>query len=276
MTNFKTDRQLPHSACSRNNQLRAPVIDGVPAAIISFISGRKPDSDRSACRCLKVVLQKKTKSLFFGAALALLPASGFANLLSFADMGSWPVGEPPPRPWQHSDRDEGISVRTVIHDDRPWIELRDDSTEKAANLRQEFPAMRAGRLSFRLALGEDHVGEFGIYLGQGNASSPVERIVDVKSSARGLLLLGSARERVETGATISAGMQDHLFVDFSPVGHDLRLRIGRLLHDGTEIPLGENLVLNQAYPVTRLRITTDNIPRGGRVRVTDLVLTPVE
>lgn len=217
-----------------------------------------------------------SRSIIFLAALAWVPSVGWANFLTNAAPAEWPAGESPPKPWQHSDRDEGIAVRSVSHAERVWIELRDDSTEKSASLRQEFPPLKAGRFSFRLALGRDHVGEFGIYLGQGNASAPVERVIDLKSSARGLLLLGSAGERVETRALVSPGMQDHLFVDFAPVGHDLQLRLGRLAEDGTETVLGDVIVPQQAHPVTRLRITTDNLPRGGRILVTDLVLTAAQ
>ena len=214
-----------------------------------------------------------SRPLHIWAALAALaPAAALANLLTHADPGEWQLGDVPPKPWQHSDRDDGVEVRSVRHAERVWIELRDDSTEKSASLRQEFSPLRAGRLSFRLALARDHVGEFGIYLGQGNASAPVERVVDLKTSGRGLWLIGSAGERVETRAQVTPGMQDHLFVDFEPVGHDLQLRLGRLADDGTEIVLGEAVMPQQAHPVTRLRVTTDNLPRGGRVLLTDLVL----
>jgi hypothetical protein len=206
----------------------------------------------------------------------LLAAPLHANLLQHAGPAAWRAGEPPPRPWQQSDRDEGVSVRAVELEGALWLELRDDSAERSANLRQEFRPLRAGRLSFRIALARDHLGEFGIYLGQGNASSPVERIVDIKSSGRGVLMLGSAGERVPTGAQIAPGIKDHLFVEFRPLGHDLQLRLGRFGPDGTDIILGETTAPQQAHPVTRLRITSDNAPVGARVLVSDLVLTSLE
>ncbi|MBC8011739.1 MAG: hypothetical protein H7067_16765, partial [Burkholderiales bacterium] len=211
---------------------------------------------------------------FATAAIPSAPAVRPTNLLVHAVPAEWAPDEAPPKPWQHSDRDDGISVRRVEHEGASWIELRDDSAEKAANLRQEFPPLKAGRLTFRVALPRDHVGEFGVYLGQGNASAPVERVVEFKTSSRGIVVIGSAGERVNTQLSLSSGMTDHLFLEFSPVGHDLQLRLGRLLPDGTELLLGETTVPQQAHAVTRLRITTDNLPRGARVLVTDLVLSP--
>lgn len=218
------------------------------------------------------------KSLFplllAGSLAAALPASA-ANLLVNAAPADWgAAGATPPKPWQHSDRGTGdVTVRSVDHEGSLWIELRDDSQEKPANIRQEFAPLRAGRLAFRIALAKDHVGDFGIYLGQGNVAASVERIVELKSSGRGVLVLGSGGERSPTTANLAAGMQDHLFVEFSPAGHDLQIKLGRIAEDGTETVLGETIAPQQAHAVTRLRITTDNLPKGARVLVTDLVLT---
>jgi|GEM_PF-2711471 hypothetical protein len=216
--------------------------------------------------------------LFAGSLAAALPALGGENILVHASPAEWGVaGVVPPKPWQHSDRGaDDISVRTVEHEGAIWIELRDDSTENPANLRQEFPPLRAGRLTFRVALGRDHVGDFGVYLGQGNVAAPVERIVELKSSSRGVLHLGSGGERVSTAASLGAGMQDRLFLEFRPVGHDLQIKLGRLGVDGAETILGEHTAPQQAHPVTRIRITTDNVPRGARVLVTDLVLSALD
>lgn len=224
---------------------------------------------------------KSLLSLLLAGGLATaLPAFGgtAANLLVNTSPADWGgAGANPPKPWQHSDRGAGdITVRAVDHEGSLWIELRDDSHEKPANLRQEFAPLRAGRLSFRIALAKDHVGDFGIYLGQGNVAAPVERIVELKSSGRGILVLGSAGERVPTTATLTAGMQDRLVIEFLPVGHDLQLKLIRVAADGAETVLGETTAPQQAHPVTRLRITTDNLPKGSRVLVTDLVLSALD
>lgn len=216
--------------------------------------------------------------LLAGSLATALPAFGGGNLLVNSTPADWGgAGATPPKPWQHSDRGAAdITVRAADHEGALWIELRDDSHEKPANLRQEFAPLRAGRLSFRIALAKDHVGDFGIYLGQGNVAAPVERIVELKSSGRGILVLGSGGERAPTTATLTAGMQDRLFIEFRPVGHDLRLKLGRMASDGTEILLGETTAPQQAHPVNRLRITTDNLPKGSRVLVTDLVLSSLD
>lgn len=214
--------------------------------------------------------------LLAGSLATALPLSA-ANLLVNANPAAWGgPGRTPPKPWQHSDRGDEVTVRTVEHEGAMWIELRDDTSESSANLRQEFPPLRAGRLTFRIALARDHVGDFGIYLGQGNASAPVERIVELKSGGRGVLHLGSAGERVSTSGAITAGMQDRLFLEFRPVGHDLQIRLGRIGADGAETLLGELTAPQQAHPVTRLRITTDNLPKGPRVLFTDLTLSALD
>ena len=207
-----------------------------------------------------------------------MPAFAGANLLVNASPSDWGgAGVTPPKPWQHSDRGAAdVLVRSAEHEGSMWIELRDESAEKPANLRQEFPPLKAGRLTFRIALAKVHVGEFAIYLGQGNVSATVERIVELKSSGRGVLVLGSAGERTPTTAALSAGMQDRLFLEFRPAGHDLQLKLGRIATDGTETVLGEVIAPQQAHAVTRLRITTDNLPRGSHVLLTDLVLSALE
>jgi hypothetical protein len=215
--------------------------------------------------------------LLAGSLATALPAFAGDNLLVNASPADWGgAGATPPKPWQHSDRGGDVTVRALEHEGALWIELRDDSTEKPANLRQEFAPLRAGRLSFRVALAKDHVGDFGIYLGQGNVTAPVERVVELKSSGRGVLVLGSAGQRVPTSLTLAAGMNDRLFLEFRPAGHDLQLRLGRVAVDGTEITLGDMTAPQQAHPVTRLRITTDNQPKGSRVLVTDLVLSSLD
>lgn len=221
---------------------------------------------------------KSLLPLLLAASLATaLSASAGENLLVNASPAEWGgVGATPPKPWQHSDRGGDVTVHAVDHEGAVWIELRDDSTENPANIRQEFSPLRAGRLSFRIALARDHVGDFGIYLGQGNAAALVERIVELKSSGRGVLVLGSAGQRVPTSLTLTAGMNDRLFLEFRPAGHDLQLTLGRIGADGADTVLGEMTAPQQAHPVTRLRITTDNQPKGPRVLVTDLVLSALD
>lgn len=213
--------------------------------------------------------------LLLAGSLATALPSFAANLLVHALPAEWGgAGAVPPKPWQHSDRDEGIIVRSAEHNDATWIELRDDSTEKPANLRQEFPPLKAGRLSFRVSLPRDSIGEFGVYLGQGNVTAAVERIVEFKTSGRGIIVIGSGGERVNTSATFGAGMTDHFYIDFAPSGHDLIIRLGRINSDNTETQLGEYTAPQQAHPVTRLRITTDNQHRGTHLFLSDLVLAP--
>lgn len=217
-------------------------------------------------------------SLRLLALFAAFPLAATANLLTLAQPEAWTLGEALPRPWQHSDRDNDIGVRVTELDGQRWIHFTDGSSTSSANIRQEFPQMAAGRLSFRIRLHADHIGEIGIYLGQGNASSPLERVVDLKSNPQGLVRIGSVGERINSALMLASGREEHVFVEFQPVGvgeRDLSIKVGRIVADGRLILLGETISPQQAFPVTRLRITTDNAPVGGNFYITELQLEPL-
>jgi len=201
------------------------------------------------------------------------PAAALPNLLTNADSAAWSIGSAPPKPWQIPNSDPDITTLVVERNGARWVELRDNSSDKAGSLRQQFSPIKAGRLSLRIALASDHVGQFGIYLGQGNASSEVERIVDVKLDSRGTFLLGSAGQREKTALTITPGATDHLFIEFATTNEDLNLRIGRIAADGTDTVVAETTIPQQGRSVSRLRVATDLAPRGAHFYVTDLVLT---
>lgn len=207
---------------------------------------------------------------------ALLPAAAAAKFLSGTNAAKWKAGEGPPRPWQYSAPEAGTSVRVVPHAGSMWIELRDDSTTSSASLRQEFAPLKSARLSLKIALPAEHTGEFGIYLGTGNASSTDERIVDLKTNSRGIMRMGSSGERVNTSLVLAAGSTEHVFIEFRGKGSALHLRIGRINPESNDVILGEHTFPERADLVTRLRITTDNTPAGSRVLVSDLMLQAVK
>ncbi|MDP2136843.1 MAG: hypothetical protein Q8J74_03225 [Candidatus Didemnitutus sp.] len=206
---------------------------------------------------------------------AMLPGLAAAKYLSGTNAAKWKVGEGPPRPWQYNAPEAGTSVRIVQHEGTAWIELRDDSASLSASLRQEFSPLKSARLSLRIALPEDHRGEFGIYVGTGNASSTDERIVDLKTNSRGVLRMGSGGERVDSSLVLPAGTTTHVFVEFRAKGSNLLLRVGRIGVDGRDELLGEHTFPERADLVTRLRITTDNAATGSRVLVSNLLLQSV-
>ena len=195
------------------------------------------------------------------------------NLFANAIPAAWAVGDTPPKPWQIPNTDPEIVTLVVERDGVRWIELKDDSTEKAASLRQQFQPLKAGRLSFRIAVGSDHIGQIGVFLGQGNASAEVERIVELKMDSRGVIFMGSAGKREKTAVSLAPGAKDHLFVEFSCSNENLNLRLGRIEKDGTDTLVAESTIPQQGHAVSRLRIATDLAPRGGHFYVTDLVLT---
>lgn len=201
------------------------------------------------------------------------PAPKFPNLFTNAFPAGWSVGATPPKPWQIPNSDPEITTLVVERDGVRWVELRDDSTEKAASLRQQFQPLKAGRLSFRIAVATDHIGQIGIFLGQGNASAEVERIVELKVDSRGIVFIGSAGKREKTAVSLTPGIKDHLFIEFASSNENLNLRLGRISPDGTDTLIAESTVPQQGHAVSRLRIATDLAPRGGHFFVTDLVLT---
>ncbi len=205
--------------------------------------------------------------------VAVPAAAVLPNLLANASPAAWRIGNPPPKPWQFPTSDTEITVAVVERNSARWVELKDDATEKSASLRQQFQPLKAGRLSFRIALASDHVGQIGIFLGQGNASAEVERIVELKLDSRGTLLMGSVGKREKTAVTLAPGMSDHLFLEFYTSNEDLNLRLGRIASDGTDTVVTEMSIPQQGHAVSRLRVATDLAPRGSHFYVTDLMLT---
>ncbi|MDP1580947.1 MAG: hypothetical protein Q8M02_11750 [Candidatus Didemnitutus sp.] len=213
--------------------------------------------------------------LYLAAAMALLPLGVSAKILSGANAAKWKVGAPPPSPWQHSAKETDIKVEVVKLDGTNWIEFQDNSSSVSANIRQEFSPLRSGRLSLKVKLAADHGADFGIYLGPGNASSPAERVVDLKTNSRGMLRMGSTGERLDSGLVLARDKVEHIFVEFRAKGKDVHIRLGRIGADGKDEVLGEDTFPGRAQPVTRLRLTTDNSPQGAHFYVTDLQLSPL-
>ncbi len=215
----------------------------------------------------------KLRPLVLVAAVVLLPLSASAKILGGANTAKWKVGAPPPSPWQHSAKETDIKVQVVKLDDGNWIELHDNSTKVSANFRQEFAPIRSGRLTLKVKLAPDHGGDFGIYLGPGNASSSAERVVDLKTNSRGMVRLGSTGERLDSGLVLTKDTIEHIFVEFRTKGKDVQIRLGRIGADGKDEVLGDDTFPGRAQPVTRLRITSDNTPQGAHFYLTDLQLT---
>ncbi len=98
--------------------------------------------------------------------------------------------------------------------------------------------------------------------------------VELKIATPGALRIGSGGQHETTPVAFTPGATERLYVDFRTVNGDLHLVLGRLgVPDGTP-PLFETTLPQQGRSVSRLRLATDNAPRGGHVFVADLVLTP--
>jgi len=217
----------------------------------------------------------KSSCLTLIALAALTPLAALANVLGGTDAAKWKPGAVP-KPWQTTATEKDITVQVTRIDKTNWIELKDGSAEKAANVRQQFAPVVAGRLLLRVMLAPDNDGDLGIYLFDGTSSGGADRVVDIKSNKRGMLRLGTRGERIDTGLILKPGVPESIFVDFYPEGQGTTLRIGRVDADGKPEILGENTFAKQAGAVNRLRITSDNAPVGAHFYVTDLRLLPVK
>lgn len=206
---------------------------------------------------------------------ALTPLAAIANVLGAADATKWKTGEVP-RPWQTTAKEKDITVQVVRLDGANWIEFKDASADKAANLRQEFKPVTAGRLILRLMLAEDNAADLGIYLFDGTGAAATDRVVDIKSNNRGMLRLGTRGERINTGLILKPGVTESIFIDFAPEGQGTFLRIGRVNASGQPEVLGEKIFDKPAGAVSRLRITSDNAATGAHFYVTDLRLFSVQ
>lgn len=210
--------------------------------------------------------------------MSFIPQSAFAaNVLPHGDIAKWRVGEPPPRPWVRTGNRTGVTLQTVSLEGRKWLEFRDASTEGTASILCKVPTLRAGRLSLRVRMADDHDPANGIFfcLGTGEVSKDVERVVDVKTSPSGVLYLGSANQRVATGLTLAAGADEHLFIEFRPAAQGIQLRLGRIGDDGQDQLLKEETIAQPARPVDHLRIMSHGKTAGAHFFLTDLQLTPL-
>jgi hypothetical protein len=208
-------------------------------------------------------------------AAALTPLAALANVLGAADATKWKAGEVP-RPWQTTAKEKDITVQVVRLDGANWVELKDNSAEKAANLRQEFKPVTAGRLIMRVMLAPGNEADLGIYLFDGTGAAGADRVVDVKSNNRGQVRLGTRGERINTGLVLKPGVAENIFIDFGPEGQGTFLRIGRVSADGKPEVLGEKVFDKPAGAVSRLRVTSDNAATGAHFYVTDLRLFSVQ
>jgi hypothetical protein len=216
------------------------------------------------------------------AVASLLPVALAGSLAANAlvpDLSGLSPGQAVPGPWQTSDRDEGILARGGIPqgagEGTGWIELRDDSPEATANVRQRFEPVPAGRFSLRIRLGPLHSGPIGIYLGTGQASAPAERVIDLKTNDRGNLRLGSRGERQGTPLLLIPGSEVRLYLEFAPTGDGMEVVLGSLDEHGREREASRYQVpVDQAQPISALRITSDSAPTGAHFYVSDLKLLP--
>lgn len=208
--------------------------------------------------------------------LSVSPLAVAANVLPGGDVAKWREGAPP-RAWQHTANRDGITVKVVSEAGKKWLEFRDASAEAGAGIRCDVPAMRAGRLSLRVRMAENHAdaNAIGFYLGTGNVSKAEERVVDVKTVRNGVLRIGSANERVPTSVTLVGGITEHLFIEFWPAPEGIHLRLGRIGDDGKDQLLKEATIAKPAVPVNRLRITSDGRTEGAHFFITDLKLVPI-
>lgn len=190
----------------------------------------------------------------------LLKQADFSKLKSVAELSA---------PWQTTAKSAGITVRMVNAKATPptWVQMKDDSTEAAATMRQSFDAVAKGRFSVYIRANEDHKGGIGVYLGTGTASAPADRVIDIKSSDNGMFRVGSRSERQNTPLVVQPGDVYQLWTDWTPREDGaLDVRFGVIDGSGVDRVLLA-FVVQEPKPITVLRITTDAPAKGAHFLV---------
>ena len=215
--------------------------------------------------------------------LALLIAAGPLsaapkNILQSADFSALKAGKAPGKPWQTGAKAEGIEVvaGSPAGKESGWMHLRDASAEGAAALRQSFAPLAAGNFSAKIYLAKEHTATLGIYLGTGNASSPAERVIDLKTNAHGVVQIGTAGTREPTALKLEPGATTTLFVEWRPdaAGKQLEVSYGTLDEQGKPTDTQHLQMAVPIQAVSALRITSDKAPTGADFYVTNLQISP--
>jgi len=200
---------------------------------------------------------------------AAAPAAKDTNMLKQADFTKLKNVPELPAPWQTTSKSAGITVRIVNAKATPatWVQLKDESAEAAANIRQSFGAVPKGRFSVFVRANGDHTGGIGIYLGTGTAGTTEDRMIDIKTSDNGTVRIGTRGERQNTPLAILPGDVFHVWVDWAPgVGDSLDVKFGVFDNTGTERQLS-SFSVKEAKPITALRITSDTAAIGAHFLV---------
>ncbi|MGJ8640227.1 MAG: hypothetical protein ACSHYA_12630 [Opitutaceae bacterium] len=175
--------------------------------------------------------------------------------------------------WKTSDHKEGVEVKSSRPAGAPesesWFHFKDESDTNGANIRHGINPITKGSLSFRL-----HVVkaiDISTHLGDGPASKPHERIVQVVVNDTGRVKIQSANPSVSSQTYLELDQTYTLKIRFEPLGDDKTQIWVDILEDGELLETVEG-VTPMSRPIDMMRITTFNADVGGEFYITDLQL----
>lgn len=211
---------------------------------------------------------KLTALLLASLTVCTLHAAPFDENFTDGQDGQRPGGE-----WKTADNKDGITVEIGRPAGAPetekWTRLVDQSTDQPANMRRSVGPVKAGTLSLRVHIVK--LTPISIILGDGTASKPEERVVQIAINEKGKVKIQSAEPSVSSRNALAVGKSYTLNIEFAPEG-DTNTSAKVVVKDGdTELETIEGVSPAQR-PITALRITSQGEPTDGEFYVTAIKL----
>ncbi|MGJ8653885.1 MAG: hypothetical protein ACSHX8_11470 [Opitutaceae bacterium] len=175
--------------------------------------------------------------------------------------------------WRTANDREGIQVVTGSPEGAPegetWFHLIDDSNENAANLRHGIKPIMEGSLSFRINIAKPI--DISVNLGDGPASKPAERVVQVIINYSGRVKIQLVKPSVMSDMALNVGENYDISIRFKPNGENATDVIVDISQNGVLLETVE-AISPVSRPIDMFRITTYNADFDGEFYVTNLAL----
>lgn len=175
--------------------------------------------------------------------------------------------------WKTANNREGVQVVTASPEGAPegetWFHLKDDSTENSANLRHGINPITEGSLSFRVNIVKPI--DISVNLGDGPASKPAERVVQVIINYSGRVKIQLVKPSVLSDMSLNVGENYDISIRFKPSGENATQVAVDISQDGVLLETVE-AISPVGRPIDMFRITTYNADFDGEFYVTNLDL----
>lgn len=175
--------------------------------------------------------------------------------------------------WRTANDREGIKVVTASPPGAPegetWFHLKDDSDENSANLRHGIDPISEGSLSFRVNIVKPI--DISVNLGDGPASKPAERVVQVIINYGGRVKIQLVKPSVMSDMSLKRGENYDISIHFKPSGENATHVAVDISQNGVLLETVE-AISPVSRPIDMFRITTYNADLDGEFYVTNLDL----